>query len=170
MNLSVKDLTYINGLPPFSADFEHVNVIMGANGSGKSKLLGVIASNLVGTGHAYKPVLVEGGRTTEFKTNVRVDQQSWHIYNNPKGLEEGYISNRSSTLNMRMRTTLLILKALEQSRKAEHSDLVQLWCDGGKSGDCPARPEMPFTFRLAELSARGRSLEALSVRRTVKNL
>jgi Fe-S cluster assembly ATPase SufC len=61
----------------FVFDFQRVNVILGANGSGKSKLLTEIkdqASTLTG---GSKVVYIEGGRTIKIKDILQVDHTNF---------------------------------------------------------------------------------------------
>ena len=59
-----------NGCPAFEASLERVNVILGTNGSGKSKLLNNIAFHVRDTNPDFIVVQTEGGRQISLSQSV----------------------------------------------------------------------------------------------------
>jgi len=142
--ISFKNLEYQKNGTLFTADIGRVNVIMGANGSGKSQLLRAMSDHIHSYNSEKKAIFVEGGRSLMFDINVGMQPNSLPIYNDPIGYEKNYVRKRSNRLSDRMNNALILLKALEQTKKSTHSDEVQAWEDSGRTGDIPKRPRLPF--------------------------
>jgi ABC-type hemin transport system ATPase subunit len=74
---SVHSNTSHSGVPGLNAEFKRINVIMGANGSGKSRLLQQLAADCEKHFSAdYTPVLIEGGRAVALPIDVGLSRET----------------------------------------------------------------------------------------------
>jgi energy-coupling factor transporter ATP-binding protein EcfA2 len=137
--------------PPFSGELRRVNVLMGANGSGKSQLLNRLAGESEHLfGAEYTPVLIEGGRVMNMPPDVGLSQRTMEVYANPTAARTNYRTTRRGTLAGRMQRTFVMLRALETEQKSTHSDAVHAWVLAGKVGPMPLRDTPPLE-RLKQL-------------------
>jgi energy-coupling factor transporter ATP-binding protein EcfA2 len=133
------------GIPEFSATFERVNVILGANGVGKTKLLQHLVNNSEGLfGSTYTPVSIEGGRAITIPVGVAMDNQNIAMFSNPLVARDQYKLTRRQTLASRIIRTFVMMRVLENQEKTRHSDAVHAWSQGGREGDLPERSLPPF--------------------------
>lgn len=128
----------------FEFDFHRVNVILGANGSGKSKLLTELkdhASQLTG---GAKAAYIEGGRTIKIKDILQLDHTNVSQYDRFESALVHYYNKRATSLADRVFDALLILDKLDAQLKSKHSDAVAKWLADGQKGDCPKRGQPPL--------------------------
>lgn len=134
------------GIPAFQGEFERINVILGANGSGKTKLLQHLAAHSENTfGAEFTPVHIEGGRAVAIPPGLAMDGNSISVYSNPKQAREQYRQSRRSTLAGRIGRTFVMLRALEDEQKKRHSDAVTAWLATDRTTPTPGRVTPPFT-------------------------
>lgn len=126
----------------FKFDFERVNVILGANGSGKSKLLREIRDNVFHSGQ--HPVFIEGGRTIIIHDVLQLDMHNFQQYQRLTEAEQNYENKRSQSLANRVFDALIILDQKEQVIKTKHSDAVEQWNQSGRQGGYPVRSLVPL--------------------------
>lgn len=139
------------GVPAFTAAFDRVNVILGANGVGKTKPLQHLIGNSEALfGATYTPVSIEGGRALNIPIGVAMDNQSIHMFSNPSGARDQYKQTRRQPLAGRISRTFVMMRVLENLEKTRHSDAVQAWVENGKEGPLPERAMPPFS-KLANL-------------------
>lgn len=139
------------GLPPFTGNLQRVSVLLGANGSGKSKLLAHLAANSVQYfGQDRTPVLIEGGRPVNIDVGVGLNGQTLDVFTNPKQAQERYKAQRRAPLSSRLNRTFYLLNALESSQKIRHSDEVEAWRVSDRTAPVPVRVQPPLS-RLADL-------------------
>lgn len=151
MSIHISVATSPDGVPNFEADFERINVILGANGSGKTKLLQYLTAQAERTfGTEFTPVAIEGGRALNIPIGLAYDRNNGPIYSNPQNAWLQYRSNRRSTLASRINRTFVMLRALEIEEKGRHSDAVAEWARGDRVSPIPERASAPLT-RLGEL-------------------
>lgn len=130
-------------------DFEQVNVILGANGAGKSKLLNEIKNGAHGQ-NSCKVVYIEGGRTIKIADVLKFEVQNFRNYDVFEKIVSNYEDKRTLSLADRLFDALVVLDRRDAQIKAEHSDLVSQWVEGGQQGGCPKRQQPPLE-RLFEL-------------------
>ncbi|MHB1329616.1 MAG: AAA family ATPase [Gemmatimonadales bacterium] len=134
----------------FEFDFPRISVILGANGSGKSKLLTELkdaASLLTGGG---KAIYIEGGRTIKLKDVLQLDHTNVGHFDRLDAALVHYANKRHQSLADRVFDALVVLDKREARHKALHSDQVDRWIKAGQQGDCPVRTQPPLE-RLFEL-------------------
>lgn len=134
-----------SAVPAFKGTFSRVNVILGENGVGKSRLLlHLLIQGQQIFGNNFLPVRVEGGRAIAIPVNVGMEHRP-DVFSNPEMTAKTYIEEgRSSSLSSRVQTTFLMLRALENAEKIRHSDAVIQWQKGDQKAPMPERRTPPF--------------------------
>lgn len=122
--------------------FESINVFLGANGAGKSKLLIELKDHL--NSQNMKPIFIEGGRTIKIKDIIKLERSTYEQYELLENAKQQYENKRAVSLADRLFDALIILEKKEQQMKSKHSDDVEIWINKGKLGDCPLRPTPPL--------------------------
>lgn len=130
--------------------FRRVNVILGANGCGKSKFLTELKDNASTLTSGGKAVYIEGGRTIKIKDVLQLDHTNVGNYDRYDSAMSTYEGKRSAFLADRVFDALLVLDKRDSHLRAQHSDLVVKWHDEGAKGPCPVRRQPPLE-RLFEL-------------------
>jgi len=143
------------GAPEVTGQIGRISAILGANGTGKSRLFAIIRDNP----HLLTPnpssqsrpfIYIEGGRVVAIPSEIRLTRQTADEYSTyPKALQQ-HRNKRNQKLADRIRDALLTLERLGVEEKQAHSDAVDAWLKGGRTGDCPTRKEPPLD-RLARL-------------------
>lgn len=130
--------------------FERINVILGANGAGKSKLLAELRDSIPKVRASSKPVFIEGGRTIKISDVLKFDVNNFQRYDRLDSAIAQYEKKRRTSLADRLFDALVILEKRELHLKSVHSDLVEAWESTGRTGDYPKRGIAPLS-RLFDL-------------------
>jgi ABC-type branched-subunit amino acid transport system ATPase component len=144
---------HVHALPPLDTTVRRITVILGANGTGKSRLLemlrGVIPQ-FVGCDHE-KVVRIAGGRVVKPPQQLTLAAESRDHAGTPSvvRLRQAYVQSRQGETDARLRSALQLLHQIGAEGKADHSDAVTAWQRDGGQGPCPVR-EPPPIERLAE--------------------
>jgi ABC-type lipoprotein export system ATPase subunit len=125
-------------------DFERVNVILGANGSGKSKLLTEIKDQASALTGGFKAVYIEGGRTIKIKDVLQLDHTNVGQFDRYESALTHYYNKRSTSLADRVFDSLVVLDKRDANLKSQHSDAVDKWISDGQKGDVPRRSQPPL--------------------------
>lgn len=133
-----------SGIPEVDLSFGRVTVIIGANGSGKSKLIEKLKEKKNDFGGARPLVYVEGGRVIKPPNSVALNRKNFNQFQNLDQAEQTHKNQKTSELSSRIQQTLILLDRIGEVEKSEHSDLVQDWIDNGQQGDTPSRSEPPL--------------------------
>lgn len=113
-----------------SIKLARINVFLGANGTGKSKLLQEIRSSINNFLPDYDILNIEGGRALQMYDSLVLDRQNFNNYKTYEQTYSGYQKKRQGTLHSRLFDGLKTLEQLAESQKIEHSDSVTEWLDG----------------------------------------
>jgi len=124
--------------------FGRINVILGANGVGKSKLLQELKSSLLSKNDGSKVVFVEGGRAIKINDVLQLNANNFNRFDKLAAAIDSYDNKRQNTLADRVYDALIILDRMDLQLRAEHSDSVEEWMTNGQKGECPRRPEPPL--------------------------
>lgn len=129
--------------PSSPFQFGRVNVILGANGAGKSQVLREIrtAANNTEPGSV---VFIEGGRTIQIADVITLDVKTYNRYDKLESAASYYSRKRSESLADRIYDLIVVLEKKEQQLKGEHSDAVDEWARTGAQGLPPARLPTPM--------------------------
>jgi predicted ATPase len=139
--------------PRFSShefNFDRVTVILGANGSGKSKLLGEIRDAVPQSSPGAKAVFIEGGRTITLTDVLQLDAKNFSQFDRLESAVAQYEKKRSRSLASRVFDALVVLEKRELQIKSAHSDEVEQWAASDRQGEYPKRKLAPLA-RLFEL-------------------
>lgn len=128
----------------YTFDFQRVNVILGANGSGKSKLLTEIKDQASALTGGFKAVYIEGGRTIKIKDVLQLDHTNVGQFDRYESALAHYFNKRSTSLADRVFDSLVVLDKRDANLKAQHSDAVDQWISDGQKGDVPRRAQPPL--------------------------
>ncbi len=121
------------GIPGFEGELSRVTVLLGANGTGKSKLLLQIKGKL----DSKKVVYVEGGRVVRPPDTLKLNRNNFNHYPNLVKTRQVYESRSPAALEGRIESTFMLLKQRGVSIKSSHSDAVMAWINSGEVGPCP---------------------------------
>lgn len=133
-------------------DFQKINVILGANGSGKSKLLTEIRDQAPTLTNGFKAAYIEGGRTIKIKDVLQLDHTNVGQFDRLESAITHYYNKRATSLADRVFDALVVLDKRDAFLKSQHSDAVSKWISDGHKGECPRRAQPPLD-RLFELFA-----------------
>jgi energy-coupling factor transporter ATP-binding protein EcfA2 len=123
----------------YEFDLERVTVFLGANGSGKSKLLVEIKDGMHSIRVGSKPIYIEGGRTITLKDVLQYDHSNFQQFERLDSALAIYEGKKNQSLASRVFDALVVLEKKEQHLKSQHSDQVEKWNTGGRVGDYPKR-------------------------------
>lgn len=134
----------------FEFNFRRVNVILGANGAGKSKFLTELKGSVANLMNGAKAVYIEGGRTITIKDVLQLDHTNVGQFDRLESAIAHYEIKRATSLADRVFDALVVLEKRDLEGKSKHSDAVEQWSKNGLKGECPKRKQ-PALDRLFEL-------------------
>ena len=138
------NLTF-NRLPEHQFTFNRVNLLLGANGTGKSKLLKELKENAPRFYPGRSIIFVEGGRTIKLIDSLQLNRNNFNQYGTLEKANNTFISKRQTTLSDRVTDALLLLDKMGQEIRGKHSDEVHEWTKNGMNGPLPIREDPPLT-------------------------
>lgn len=128
--------------------FERVTVLLGANGTGKSKLLAEIRGKIGEVLPDYKILNIEGGRALQMHDHLQLTPQNFNQYRSYDQTFRQYSNKRSGRLQDRIFDGLKTLEQLTETKRIQHSDSVTSWLaeasDDAEVKDVPRRPVDPM--------------------------
>jgi energy-coupling factor transporter ATP-binding protein EcfA2 len=139
----------ISRLPDQDISLKRINIFLGTNGTGKSKLLQEIKTKSENFGN--KPVIyVEGGRTIKIIDTLQLDRNTFTPFAVTSSAKTTHKSKHADSLADRVRDALLLIDKLGQDVELNHSRAVVEWQKNGEQGLSPRREIRPLD-RLFEL-------------------
>ena len=134
----------------FQFCFDRINVILGANGAGKSKFLTELKDSVGALTNGAKAVYIEGGRTIKIKDVLQLDHTNVGQFERMDSALAHYANKRATSLADRVFDALVVLDKRDTQVKSQHSDAVAQWSKDGQIGPCPkrAQPPMDHLFEL----------------------
>lgn len=134
-----------NRVPERTFTFRRVNILLGANGTGKSTLLRELRDN-AGTHFARKNLIyVEGGRTIALTNTLALNRNNFQQFNTVDTAKNTYNRKKTQSLSTRVIDALMLLDRIGQQIKENHSDAVHKWHTSGGTTSAPVREEPPLT-------------------------
>lgn len=124
-------------------ELNRINIFLGINGSGKSKVLQEIKANLEAFGQK-SVIFVEGGRTININDSLGLDGSNIDNFKSVGQAKENHKRKHSNTLSSRIREALLLIDMMGTEVQLEHSKAVTDWQANGQSGNCPLCEELPL--------------------------
>ena len=132
------------GAPGIQASFSRVNVILGANGTGKSKLLVRLKGEAAAQFGGARPILfVEGGRVVQVPTDLGLNRGNFNEFQVISQAETNHRNQKQGKLADRTAHLLILLQQKGEHLKTVHSDAVAKWQEAGSVGSAPTREEPP---------------------------
>ena len=104
-----------------------INVFLGANGTGKTKLLNEIREKIGQALPGFQVLNIEGGRALQMYDTLELDRRNYDQYRTYEQTYKGFQGKRQGTLQSRLFDGLKTLEQLGESKKIEHSDAVTSW-------------------------------------------
>jgi len=133
------------GIPFISADFGRITVLLGSNGTGKSRALKIIRGMSSSFGEANRPqVYIEGGRVIAPPTMLTYDYNTYAEFGTYDKAKQTYKNRRLSPLVQRNKDVFYLLERRSESQKVRHSEAVSSWQATGSVGSCPAIEDDPL--------------------------
>jgi ABC-type cobalamin/Fe3+-siderophores transport system ATPase subunit len=139
-----------NRYPTTNFEFKSVNVLLGANGSGKSSTLKEIRDYGKANFKGEAVIYVEGGRAIRLPASFKLSMGNFHDYDSPEKIESNHRTKKPGDLSNRISDALMLLDLKTQEAKDRHSDDVHSWSQKGQDGSVPVREVLPFE-RLSQL-------------------
>ena len=128
----------------FQFTFGRINVILGANGAGKSKFLTELKDSVAVLTDGAKAVYIEGGRTIKIKDVLQLDHTNVVQFERMDSALAHYANKRATSLADRVFDALVVLDKRDTQVKSHHSDSVAQWSKDGQIGPCPTRAQPPL--------------------------
>jgi energy-coupling factor transporter ATP-binding protein EcfA2 len=128
----------------FQFTFSRINVILGANGAGKSKFLTELKDSVSVLTNGAKAVYIEGGRTIKIKDVLQLDHTNVNHFDRMESAVAHYENKRATSLADRVFDALVVLDKRDAQVKSQHSDAVAQWTKDGQVGSCPTRAQPPL--------------------------
>ena len=129
---------------PFSAEFQRINIVLGGNGTGKSKILNQLKSHVNSFGFARQLICVEGGRTMTIPDSLQLDQRNFNQYRTFQQTENSYKSKRQATISQRIKDALILLEQKEQEINNTFAKEAHDWDLNGRINSFPLKPQAPL--------------------------
>jgi ABC-type cobalamin/Fe3+-siderophores transport system ATPase subunit len=129
-------------IPQMHFDFKRINVILGANGTGKSKILHEIY-NYAKSKLQRPSVRIFGGRSINFPYQLRYDSD---LYRKTKTIQlaQTHYQNSESSIPERIKAILFLLDRKNEELFRKHSKEVTEWQRQGEVGPSPKCETSPF--------------------------
>lgn len=121
-----------------------VNVFLGANGTGKTKLLNELKGNVGQFLPDCTPINIEGGRSVQMWDSLELTPQNFGNFKTFDQIMTGFRGSRGKTITSRLFHALKALEQMGVEEKLRHSDAVVEWYKKGQEGDPPASPTDPM--------------------------
>ncbi len=133
------------GIKGIETEFRRINVILGANGTGKSRILQHIAYHPTPELASYKIRYYDAYRLYE-NTSVELAQTSnnMNIFNNVDSELANHHNNFAIGTRNRLQHAVWLMSAITDKMKKAHSDAVEEWKINSRELDCPDRGETPL--------------------------
>jgi energy-coupling factor transporter ATP-binding protein EcfA2 len=134
----------LSRLPDQEFIFNRINILLGANGTGKSKLLKELRDRSANFYGARTVIFVEGGRTIKLTNSLQLNRNNFQQYGTLQTANTTFQNKRKTTLSDRVMDALLLLDRMGQEIRGTHSDKVNEWQKKGCAGIMPVREEPPL--------------------------
>lgn len=134
----------ISRLPGQEFTFNRINILLGSNGTGKSKLLNELKENAIKLFPNREVIFIEGGRAIKLTNSLKLSRENFEQYGTLSNANQNFSKKRKSTLSNRVMDALLLLDRMGESIKGSHSDKISDWVKNDKLGPMPMREEPPL--------------------------
>jgi len=134
------------GVPAVSVEIDRISVFLGANGSGKSRLLKhLLEGNHSGAFNGLMPVYVEGGRVfKDLQAHVTMGPHNASVFSFPDQGLVNHVGGSGNPISGRVNMLFSLLEALGENIEKTHSRDVVSWQNSGEIGPCPKIKQLPL--------------------------
>lgn len=132
------------GLTPFNAELLRINVILGGNGTGKSKLLNALKAHANSFGQSRQLIYVEGGRAITIPNSLQLSQTDFNQYQTYDKTEKFYKNKRDKNITSRIKDALILLEQKEQEINNQFAKDAHNWNLTGRTTPFPEKPQAPL--------------------------
>src|SRR5262249_40407279 len=156
-------------VPSIDSRFSRVNVLLGANGSGKTRTLkwllngpphGKAKNRIFPKGGEQSPfwpgrpaIRIEGGRTMALAGSLAIDLQEFRQLQTEESRDRHYALMRTQfRLSDRVKFALLLIERLGEEAEKTWAKRVALWSESSRSTPLPPTPEAPLARLLRMFS------------------
>ena len=134
------------GCPSMDCECGRITVLLGANGTGKSRILKRVKDSKGALGPGRKCVYIEGGRVVQplaGKPPIVNQKRGQPQPNQPKQptLEEQYEKSLTNLLQQRLQLVFRLLVAQSDPHKRRYFDTLRRWEKSGGEGEPPKRED-----------------------------
>jgi energy-coupling factor transporter ATP-binding protein EcfA2 len=124
------------GAQPLPVQFSRVNVVLGTNGTGKSRVLRTLRDSGASFG-GRTPVYIEGGRVINLPATLNFDHNTYNTFGTIGRALNTFRSRRLQALSSRTADAFYLLERKGAQSKILHSEAVTKWQGGDRSTPCP---------------------------------
>lgn len=128
-----------------------IAVVMGANGSGKSRFIQNVLNQLSYTNKRL--VYVEGGRTISIMPELTLNNGNLARHETESKAKHSFESRLKSPLNERVFDAFMYLKTIGIKNKIAHSDAVEIWRKSNHQNDVPLLDSDPLEDVFTEFNS-----------------
>jgi ABC-type lipoprotein export system ATPase subunit len=140
--VDIESTIHVAGVPKITGHFGRITVLLGANGTGKSRVLRRLrdtSSSIFGEDRS--PVYIEGGRVIVIPNAIGIDLFSFNQFGTLQLAYQTFRTNRLTPTSNRSRDAFYLLARKDAVAKEQHSDAVTEWQRNGCAGTCPSIEE-----------------------------
>jgi hypothetical protein len=143
--IQISPSTHGVAVPQIDAYFGRITVLLGSNGTGKSRALQCIRSMSYNFGGGSRPVVyIEGGRVIDIPSAIMFDYQTYTEFGTLQRAKQTFTGRRLSSLRQRTKDAFYLLERRSDALKITHSDAVTEWQRNGALGECPVLEDDPL--------------------------
>lgn len=129
---------------PFEADFGRLNILLGSNGTGKSKILRSLAKNYKMFDLCSEVIYVEGGRALSVPSSFANNKMHQSLATLDHA-SESHQKKKAEKLSSRILDAIIALDKKGEAEYRYHSNAVHKWQSAdSKEGAGPVRKELPL--------------------------
>jgi ABC-type branched-subunit amino acid transport system ATPase component len=143
--IQISSSTHGVAVPQINAYFGRITVLLGSNGTGKTRALQCLRSMSSSFGGENRPVVyIEGGRVIDIPPTIAFDYQTYSEFGTLQRAKQTFAGRRLSSLRQRTKDAFYLLERRSDALKITHSDAVTEWQRNGALGECPELEDDPL--------------------------
>lgn len=135
-------VTSRTGPEPF--EFRRVNVLLGANGTGKSRFIVEIRDAVQKSNPVPSILNIEGGRAITLQNSLALNSRNFEQFKNTEATIGHHKAMMKGSLQNRVFAALKSLEQMSESQKVQHSDAVAAWSERRKNGEVDTPMDPPL--------------------------
>lgn len=116
-------------------EFGRINAFLGANGTGKTKLLAELKGRIQEILPNFSTLNIEGGRALTMYDTLALTNQNFNQFSTYSQTVTGYRNKRKGTLQSRLFNAFKALELKAEKSKRDHSDQVTEWVNKNEQSE-----------------------------------